>query len=586
MTAAKRLFASTLLFVLAAALSGFGQNPYLVNKNGVDVDLASEGRMAADDTLGGGDLITLDQFTPVQNVVTGHAVQFRGGNTQVNDITLDNEQIFPGFRPFEERTQSETTIAHFGNNIVVSYNSAANQPLIALNPTTLTFTQRFLSGFSTSNDGGKTWTSGFVPPVPGSPFTFGDGVVVADRAGNFYYAGLGTDSALASTVQVNKSTDGGRTWGPAVVVQQDDASDKEWIAVGPDRANPGKDAVYVTWTSFQASGAQLRFGKSTDGGATFTSKTIFAPTPNPDPTQPQNSLQFSTPVVDSDGTLYISFGQFSNSDSDFLRILKSTDGGETFAFVNFNIPGALLPDAVSFVQSGELIDCGNNGGFRLAIHDGAAAAGRFGLRTFIQASRLVTQAALGAQDGVLYLAWSGSTSPFFGDPAGSSVIRFMKSTDAGATWSTAIQASPANADIQNVLPSLAIDKHTKDVHIVYYAQHTDGTVDLDMANSRDGGATFPANRTVHVSSMATVLAPTNIPLGSVANTTNYDRTIRPCYNLGEYVGADSIGSANGTVFAAWGDGRNQFTEPINALDPISGQTHPQQDVFFQSVKAH
>ena len=27
------------------------------------------------------------------------------------------------------------------------------------------------------------------------------------------------------------------------------------------------------------------------------------------------------------------------------------------------------------------------------------------------------------------------------------------------------------------------------------------------------------------------------------------------------------------------------TEPINPLDPLSGQTHTQQDVFFQAVKA-
>lgn len=26
-------------------------------------------------------------------------------------------------------------------------------------------------------------------------------------------------------------------------------------------------------------------------------------------------------------------------------------------------------------------------------------------------------------------------------------------------------------------------------------------------------------------------------------------------------------------------------QPVNSLDPISGQTHPQEDVFFQKVKA-
>jgi hypothetical protein len=590
MSSRKHLQACLLALFSVFITSGWvmGQTSYSVFKNGFDVDLASDGRLVADDVLANGNIVTLDNVTPGPHVVAGHAIQFRGGNIQANDIHLDNEQIFTGFRPFESRTQSETTVAHSGNNIVVSYNSSANQPLMQLGPGMLAFTHRFLSGFSTSNDGGVTWKSGFVPPVPGSIFTFGDGVVVADRSGNFYYAGLGADASGNSTVQVNKSTDGGNTWGPAVVVQQDNGSDKEWIAVGPDPNNPNNDVLYVTWTSFQPTGQQIRFGKSTDGGATWTTKTIFAPAPDANPTHPQNSLQFTTPFVDSsDGTLYISFAQFSNSDTDFLRVLRSTDGGSSFSFVNFNIANAVLPSVVPIVQSGELIDCGG-GGLRLSIHDGSPLQGRFGLRTFVQASRLVTQADFAAQNGVLYLAWSNSTSQFFGDPSGNSNILFMKSTDAGSTWSTPLQVNSSGGDIQNVLPSLAIDKHTKDVHIGYYAQHADGSVDLDMANSRDGGNTFPSNRIVHVSSTASVLAPTNIPLAPTptALTTNYDRTIQPCYNLGEYVGVDSLGSPNGTVFAAWGDGRNSFTEPINALDPLSGQTHPQQDVFFQSVKAH
>jgi len=38
------------------------------------------------------------------------------------------------------------------------------------------------------------------------------------------------------------------------------------------------------------------------------------------------------------------------------------------------------------------------------------------------------------------------------------------------------------------------------------------------------------------------------------------------------------------VYVAWGDDRNQLTEPVNPLNPISGQTHSEQDVFAQKVK--
>jgi hypothetical protein len=114
----------------------------------------------------------------------------------------------------------------------------------------------------------------------------------------FYFATLGADASGVFTVQVNKSADGGTTWSDAVIVQRDDESDKEWLAVGPDPVKKSRDNVYVTWTSFQDAACELRFGRSIDGGATWTAKTIFVPTADPDPTHPQNCLQFSNPVVD------------------------------------------------------------------------------------------------------------------------------------------------------------------------------------------------------------------------------------------------------------------------------------------------
>src|SRR5262249_17471059 len=163
-----------------------------------------------------------------------------------------------------------------------------------------------ISGYSTSHDGGKTWTSGFIPPAAGSTFTFGDPSLGVDQAGNFYYATLGDDGHNHLTIQVNKSTDGGSTFAAPKIVQVDNGGDKEWLAVGPNPADLTKDNEYVTWSSFQPmDGVQLRFGRSTDGGQTWTSKTIYAPGENPDPTFPTNAIQFSNPFVDpANGTLY------------------------------------------------------------------------------------------------------------------------------------------------------------------------------------------------------------------------------------------------------------------------------------------
>jgi hypothetical protein len=350
----KRLLFTVSAITLTAALFWLGPAsafqsseeapPGWVKKNGLDLDVRSAGRQAADELAASGNVITANEVNPVPGGSVDNQVQLRGINVQVNDASLDNIQVFPNFRPFVKYTESETSIAAFGRNIVAAYNTSANQPLVQTSPTQLVFTQRFLSGFSVSADGGETWSSGFFPPLTGSIFTFGDPVVDVDRNGNFYFSGLGATATGLPTIQLNKSTDGGRTWSPAVLVQQDNGGDKDWLAVGPDPVVKSRDNVYVTWTSFQSTGAQLRLGRSIDGGATWTTKTIYAPTTNPNPTYPTNSLQFSNTYVDPNtGVLYIPFLHFSRANQDFIQILISDDAGDTFRFATFNIPGAPDP---------------------------------------------------------------------------------------------------------------------------------------------------------------------------------------------------------------------------------------------------
>jgi hypothetical protein len=199
---------------------------------------------------------------------------------------------------------------------------------------------------------------------------------------------------------------------------------------------------------------------------------------------------------------------------------------------------------------------------------------------------MILQPAFAARNGRLYMAWSNSTSSAFGDPAAKSNVLFMSSADGGSTWTAPVLVNPLLAsDSQHVLPSLAIDEDPNDVHVTYYTQHSNGTIDLDMANSHDRGGSFPLDRTIRVTSTSFDLPPTNIPIPTAFNpfaATNYDRQIAVCYALGEY---QSVTTGNGSVYTAWGDARNLITEPVNSLDPISGQTHSEQDVFFQKVKA-
>jgi hypothetical protein len=551
----------------------------------MDQDVRSGSRILIDE-LAANPTILPDSPGPVAGGEVQPQIQLRGGNVQVSDPNSDYVQIFSGFRPFVHATKSEVSTAASGQNIVVTYNDSTGIH-VRENPSGpgLIVDQVLLSSFSTSNDGGKTWKTGRMPPAAGATETFGDPSVGVDRHGNFYFANLASDSAGDGAIAVNKSNDNGNTWLPGVIVQVDNGSDKEWLAVGPDPVNKNRDNVYVTWTSFQNDGScQLRFGKSTDGGATWSAKTIYAPAADPNPVNPQNCLTFSNIVVDSiTGIVYVPFLHFSNADRDFIQMMISNDAGATFHFATFNVPGAPNPNVVPVLQPGELTDCGG-ANLRLTIHGAAnAGPGLFGFPRYINASRMTLQPAMAARNGVLYMAWSESAGSAYGAPADTN-IKFMSSGDGGGSWTNPIIVNSAGTDPHHVLPSLAIDASPNSVHVSYYTQHSDGSVDLDMANSHDGGTTFPSDRTLRVSSTSFDLPPSNIPLSNAPSfaATNFDRQIAQCYALGEY---QSVASANGSVYVGWGDMRNQITEPIDSLNPISGQTHSKPDVFFQEVKA-
>ena len=501
------------------------------------------------------------------------------GNTQVNNPSFDHISTFPGTRPFEFATESETSVVANGRHVVVGYNSSAGAVVENFPGFGLFYTQLLFSAFSVSHDGGATWASGFLPPVsPDSPFTFGDPSVALDRRGNIFYASLGTDAVGNSAVIINKSADNGASFGPASVVVLDDGSDKEWLAIGPDPASPHRDNLYVTWTSFQATGSELHFVRSTNGGILVVfPHTLFAPV---DDGVNSSFIQFSNPVVDaSTGRLYIPFLHFSDIDADNVRVLVSDDGGQTFHFLRFNAPGAVDPFAYPVVSPGILNDCGT-GGIRLSLHQGASAGpGRLGSFRYTQSTRLVTQPAAAAFDGRLLIALNASTSPFFADPSSGSEIDVLYSKDGGSTWAAPLRiAASSAADPQHVHPAVAISQNGQQAFVTYYAQQADGRLRTDIATLRVGHDHVNLDETTGLSTVAFDLTPSNIPhpvAGNPFETTNFDRTVAHCYDIGEYMSvADPRGDKQ--PIAAWGDNRNTWTGPAGSAAPY---THAQPDVF-------
>jgi hypothetical protein len=213
------------------------------------------------------------------------------------------------------------------------------------------------------------------------------------------------------------------------------------------------------------------------------------------------------------------------------------------------------------------------------LHQGnSVGGGRFGLARYVHATRLVTQPAAAVLRGRLLLALQSSTSPLFGDPAAGSEINLLFSRDGGNHWEEPFKVARSTpADPQHVHPSITLDEDGERATIAYYVQQADSKLRTDLASVEIEGHHLRLEAQDHLSDTAFDMTPSNIPFPIAGNpffTTNYDRTVRACYNIGEYMSVQS--ERDGRVIAAWGDNRRQWLSPAGS--PAAG-THAQADVF-------
>jgi hypothetical protein len=171
-------------------------------------------------------------------------------------------------------------------------------------------------------------------------------------------------------------------------------------------------------------------------------------------------------------------------------------------------------------------------------------------------------------------------SGIFGVGSKGSSIRVVFSRDGGASWSVATIAPTTTADVQHVHPALAMSENGGSGHVAYYVQQADARLRVDQASLRFAGNAIRLAGVAPLSTRSFDLTPSNVPR-TATTTTNYDRTIVSCYDIGEYLSVK--GDDDGNTLAAWGDNRNTWTGPVGptpATTSAAPFTHAQPDVFF------
>ena len=373
-------------------------------------------------------------------------------NIRVNDPTVN-----PGL------TQSESSIAARGNNVVVSFNNSPGD------------TEQGSSGYGFSTNGGQTFTQGVIPNPPDA-MNLGDGVVAFGPNGELYYATLTLffgNTGIRSTTGVAKSTDQGATFSIPVDASTTagnniDFQDKEWLIVDNNANSPFKGNVYLSWTTFSED-TRISFARSTDGGQTYSTPINLSAQLSQG--NSFSSVQGSMPAVAPNGDLYVAyyrvvFDENTPNGDQTISIVKSTDGGRTFS----------TPKSIA-----SIFDTSNlTGGI-----DGS------GVRTNSFPSIAVDQ------KGTVHIVY-GATSINNLLPTGTdrSDVFYIRSTNAGNTFSSPIKINDDVTSTSQALPSLAIAADGT-VGVRWWDRRNDpifdSLTDVYMTTSTNGGASFGSN---------------------------------------------------------------------------------------------
>ena len=414
---------------------------------------------------------------------------------------------------------------HFTRRLI-----SQTEPAIAVNPANgsnlvagfhdlFPHTQDFVCRFTSTINGGTSWTLGGSTPLRTSGNFCSDSAIAADANGNFYFAYLDiTFGSQRSDIDVAKSTDGGMTFDTFSVAVNGQPSrnfpDKEYIAVDTQAGSPFKGNIYITWTDFlnphdrkALDNGQIKAVVSSDGGSTWSTPVAVSGS-----AQFPEAISGSLPVVAPDGTIFVFYADFIAGTGPLsIKFSKSTDGG-----VNWSAPA----DVASHLSS--------PGRFRLKNADpsfGAIPGRGFRSNSF--------PTAVIAPDSTIFVAWAdfpggscvndGTGRP----PCTNSDVRLSFSKDGGASWTKPAKVTDETNATDQFFPWIATHPDGR-LSIIWQDKRLDSAnINFDtFYTSTTNGQAFSSN--VRVSS-ATSLAGLTTFIGDYNNLAVTDVNIFPVW---------------------------------------------------------
>jgi hypothetical protein len=310
-------------------------------------------------------------------------------------------------------------------------------------------------GWSTSTDGGNTWTHGFLPGLTtaqgNGPYDAASDPAVAYDAkhGVWMIASLPiSNNSATPAVVVSRSTDGGFTWqNPVSVDPTSPNSDKNWIVCDSWPNSPYYGNCYVEWDN-PASSDEIFMSTSTDGGVTCGS---------PLPTANTAAGIGGQPLVQPNGMVVVPI------ESNGISAFTSNNGGASWS-ATVNIANIQIHTDAGGIRSGPLPS---------AAVDGT---------------------------GTIWVVWEDCR---FRSACSTNDLVYSTSTD-GVTWSavTRVPIEQTTSTVDHFIPGIGIDPTTSGtsahvaLHYYYYSQSdctlTTCQLYVGFISSANGGSTWNA----------------------------------------------------------------------------------------------
>jgi hypothetical protein len=339
------------------------------------------------------------------------------------------------------------------------------------------------NGYAVTFDAGRHWHNGVVPGLTrrhGGEFDRASDAVVAFGTGNLaYYSSLVFDDSsnqgLRSAIVNSTSRDGGRTWGPPTIVQDDlggGLNDKNWVVVDNGVGaghHPGR--VYVVWD--RVAGLIAKY--SDDQGATWVPAS-----PAYLPNVYAGAGIGAFPVVSPNGDLTVAFMADAAP-----PVLRPRPGDE----LNEAVAGISKVAVATFVGAGRVP---SGAPLPPAVVTSVATYTANPVRH--QRAGTLLASDVDPSTGRLYVVWEDS---YFRTDAANDVV--ISWSDDGVVWSSPVRVNPkGKANLDHYNPSVAV--HEDGAVDVIWRQRQESAssnvdtysrdVDTYLARSHDHGLSF------------------------------------------------------------------------------------------------